>query len=75
MKIEPNKKPTARPTTRRALLSHLWGRGIQCNVFKEAGRYAITAFGIIAATHLRRIDTLTYEQWEKRVLEIEGALA
>lgn len=74
MKIEPNKKPSTRPTTRRALLAHLWGRGINCNVFKEGGRYAITTFGVIAATHTRRIDAFTFEQWEKRILDIEGVL-
>jgi len=67
MNIAPAKNANAAPKTRRALLSHLWGLGLECNVFKEGPFYAVMAGGIISATHVRAIDDLSFNGWAARV--------
>lgn len=67
MNIRPAKDPTARPRTRRELLSHLWGIGLTgCNIAKEGPFYAITTPRHISATHLRTIDAHTFDGWTAR---------
>lgn len=71
MNIRPAKDATKRPATRRELLAHLWGVGLQCNVFKEGAHYAVTAYGRIAATHARRITQYTFDGWAQVVRDVE----
>ncbi len=75
MKISPAKDVKSRPRTRRELLSHLWGVGLNsCNIFKEGPFYAATNGKIIAATHTRCIDSRNFEEWEQFVRNIpQGA--
>jgi hypothetical protein len=78
VKIAVAKNPDSRPRTRRELLAHLWARGIAtgnvvlqaCNVFKEGPFYAVHSGHIIAATHSRTIDSRTFSDWERFVINV-----
>jgi hypothetical protein len=75
MNIKPVNDVTKCPKTRRELLYHLWGVGLtNVNVFREGSYYAITVGRIISATHLKRIGTLTYEQWEKLAKDVPKSI-
>lgn len=56
------------PKTRKELVSYLWGKGVNANVFKEGPKYAVNFDGKIMATHLRTIGSLSFEEWERRIL-------
>lgn len=71
MNIRPAKDPTKCPRTRRELLAHLWGVDIFCNVFKEGAYYAVRTYGRVGATHVRRIDALTFEQWGRVAKDVK----
>lgn len=57
--------PTKTPRTRKELLQYLWDREVYANVCKEGPQYILECNGVCYATHLRRIDSLSFEQWEK----------
>lgn len=67
MQIKPAKDPeNTFPRTRRELLSHLWGVGLgTANIFREGAVYAPQCGGMISATHLRRIGSWSFADWEK----------
>lgn len=69
MNIAPNKDPDNRsPKTRKELLYHLWGSGLtDVNIWKEGPFYACRIGRTIYATYLRRIDSLYFSEWERRV--------
>jgi hypothetical protein len=68
MNIRPAKDSANRcPRTRRELLAHLWGIGLYANVFKEGPVWAIQYDTVVAATHRRRINWDTYDQWAQMV--------
>ena len=65
MKIQPARNPDGFPKTRRELLSHLWAVGhTTANVFREGRIYALVCEGVISATHLSRIGSLSFSEWE-----------
>lgn len=75
MKIQPAKDDSARPRTRRELLSHLWGIGLtSANVFREGPYYTLQAGRVLVATHLRCIDTWTFADWARETVAV-AALA
>jgi hypothetical protein len=78
MRIARARDPEHRaPRTRRELLSHLWALPDlkDCNVFKEGPFYALRVGRVIAATHLRTIDSLTFNQWAQRARSTPRSLA
>ena len=56
------------PTTRKELVTFLWNEGVSANVFKEGPKYAVRFDGVIMATHLRTIGSLSFEEWKRRIL-------
>lgn len=75
MNIRPAKDPGTRcPRTRKELLAHLWGIGLYANVFKEGPFWAIQYGNVIAATHRRRIDWDTFDQWAQMVRDVPEGL-
>lgn len=67
MKIQPALDPAACPTTRKALLYHLWGVGLaNVNIAREGAFYAATIGTRIYATHARRIGHWSFAQWEEK---------
>jgi hypothetical protein len=65
MRIQPAKAPQKAPKTRRALLSHLWGRGYtDVYIWREGPMYIMLAGRIVTATHIRRITDMSFAQWE-----------
>jgi hypothetical protein len=71
MNIKPAKNPSAHPRTRRELLAHLWGVGITgCNVYKEGAFYTIKRGRTLAATGVRRINTFSFSEWQRKALDV-----
>lgn len=68
MNIAAAKNPRAFVTTRRALLSHLWGVGLHdCNVFREGPLYTCRIGNTLHQTHIRGLCHTSYQWWEDRV--------
>lgn len=67
MKIALARNPEGSPRTRRELLSHIWAHTDlrDTNVFKEGPFYAMRVGRVIAATHVRTIDAMTFNGWVK----------
>lgn len=63
-RIGVRRKPDDCPRTRRDVLYHLWASGLYVDICKQGPTYTLryTMFG--EATGIRRIDTLTFKQWE-----------
>ena len=64
MKIATARNPDKCPATRRALLAHLWAKGLNVNIWREGPLYVMHAGSVLSATHCRRISSLTFAQWE-----------
>lgn len=68
MRIVPARKPNKYVTTRRGLLSHLWGIGLtNVNVWREGPFYACRVGDRVFATHVRALRNTTFNWWEERV--------
>lgn len=66
MNIRPHRTPDRScPRTRRELLAHVWAHPDlhDTNVFKEGPFYAARKGRTISATHLRTIDSKTFDGW------------
>lgn len=58
------------PKTRKELLYHLWGVGLNgVNIFREGPFYAAQIGKRIYATHSRRIGNWSFGEWEQKFRE------